>query len=87
MMVLSRLVFFRIGIMLAILNEAGTITDDKEVLAIEEMKGSSFREIVWSSVQRMGSSGQIVGLLDVSNRRTSSVERGETQVRDAGDEL
>ncbi|KAI4890780.1 hypothetical protein NFI96_012790 [Prochilodus magdalenae] len=38
------------------------------------MKGSRSREIDRSSVDGMGSSGQVVGLLDSSSCRTSSVE-------------
>ena len=46
------------------------------------MKGNRSSEIDWSSVDRMGSSGQVVGLLDSSSCRTSSIEREDKQVKD-----
>ena len=46
------------------------------------MKGSRSREIDWSSVDGMGSSGQVVGLLDSSSCRMSSEEREEKQIKE-----
>ncbi|KAI4898804.1 hypothetical protein NFI96_029820, partial [Prochilodus magdalenae] len=63
-----------VGATLAVLKACGTHPEDREEFIREEMKGSRSREIDRSSVDGMGSSGQVVGLLDSSSCRTSSVE-------------
>ena len=44
------------------------------------MKGNRSMEMDWSSVDGMGSSGQVVGILDSSGCRRLSVEREEKHV-------
>ena len=57
--------FFRMGSTLAVFKVDGTSPDDKDLLIRKVMKGSRSLEIDWNNADGMGSSGQVVGLLDL----------------------